>query len=295
MRTNIVSVSGGKDSTALLLLAIEQETPNLRAVFADTGNEHQMTYDYVEYLSKNVWPIEVYKADFSEQIAKKRAFVDTKWREQGIPDEKVDRAIAALQPTGNPFLDLCIWKGRFPSTKARFCSEELKRNPIIEQVYEPILEEGGEIYSWQGVRRDESINRSKLDELEEVGGGLWNYRPILDWTAEDCFAMHRKHGVKHNPLYELGMSRVGCMPCIHCRKDELLEISKRFPEEINRIAGWEKATTDASKRDGATFFVDTTIHKQVEWSQTRRGGREIDMFRKEEEPALCSSVYGLCE
>ena len=110
MRTNIVSVSGGKDSTALLLLAIEQETPNLRAVFADTGNEHQMTYDYVEYLSQNVWPIEVYKADFSEQIAKKRAFVDTKWREQGIPDEKVERAIAALQPTGNPFLDLCIWK-----------------------------------------------------------------------------------------------------------------------------------------------------------------------------------------
>ena len=295
MRTNIVSVSGGKDSTALLLLAIEQETPNLRAVFADTGNEHQMTYDYVEYLSQNVWPIEVYKADFSEQIAKKRAFVDTKWREQGIPDEKVDRAIAALQPTGNPFLDLCIWKGRFPSTKARFCSEELKRNPIIEQVYEPILEEGGEIYSWQGVRRDESINRSKLDELEEVGGGLWNYRPILDWTAEDCFAMHRKHGVKHNPLYELGMSRVGCMPCIHARKDELLEISKRFPQEIDRLEKWEAATKDASKRDGATFFVDTPIRKQVEWSQTRRGGREIDMFRRDDEPALCSSIYGLCE
>ena len=297
-RSNIVSVSGGKDSTALLLLAIEQETPNLRAVFADTGNEHQMTYDYVEYLSQNVWPIEVYKADFSEQIAKKRAFVDTKWREQGIPDEKVDRAIAALQPTGNPFLDLCIWKGRFPSTKARFCSEELKRNPIIEQVYEPILEEGGEIYSWQGVRRDESINRSKLDELEEVGGGLWNYRPILDWTAEDCFAMHRKHGVKHNPLYELGMGRVGCMPCVNCRKDELLEISKRFPEEIERIAEWEQILKDPAKQDNATFFHSETgegIHSKVEWSQTRRGGREIDMFRLEEEPALCSSIYGLCE
>ena len=94
----------------MLLLAIEQKTPNLRAVFADTGNEHQMTYDYVQYLSEEVWPIEVYKADFSRQIAKKAEFVATKWREEGMPEEKVQRAIAALKPTGNPFLDLCIWR-----------------------------------------------------------------------------------------------------------------------------------------------------------------------------------------
>ena len=36
----------------------------------------------------------------------------------------------------------------------------------------------------------------------ENGNEMWNYRPILDWTADDCFEMHRKHGIKHNPLYE---------------------------------------------------------------------------------------------
>ncbi|MBB6153727.1 3'-phosphoadenosine 5'-phosphosulfate sulfotransferase (PAPS reductase)/FAD synthetase [Pseudomonas sp. JAI115] len=36
---NIVSVSGGKASTATLLLAIVQEVPNLQAVFADTAHE----------------------------------------------------------------------------------------------------------------------------------------------------------------------------------------------------------------------------------------------------------------
>jgi hypothetical protein len=30
------------------------------------------------------------------------------------------------------------------------------------------------------------------------------------------------------------------MPCINTRKDELLEISKRFPEEIKRVAEWER-------------------------------------------------------
>jgi 3'-phosphoadenosine 5'-phosphosulfate sulfotransferase (PAPS reductase)/FAD synthetase len=56
IRNNIVSVSGGKDSTALLLLAIERQTENLQAVFADTGHEHQQTYEYVQYLSEKVFP-----------------------------------------------------------------------------------------------------------------------------------------------------------------------------------------------------------------------------------------------
>lgn len=310
MRHNIVSVSGGKDSTALLLLAIERETPNLQAVFADTGHEHPQTYEYVQYLNDQVFPIRTVRADFSQQIERKREWVATKWREQGIPEDRVLLALETLKPTGNPFLDLCIWKGRFPSTKARFCSEELKRNPIIEQVQMPLLDQGHEIYSWQGVRADESVARRDLPELDEVGGGLWNYRPILKWTAQDCFAMHKKHNIRHNPLYEQGMGRVGCMPCIHARKDELLEISKRFPEEIERVERWERLVADASKRGMSTFFAavqdDPTaagkkishenfgIWRMVEWSKTARGGRQYDFLRIEEGPS-CSSIYGLCE
>ena len=308
-RHNIVSVSGGKDSTALLLLAIERQTENLEAWFADTGHEHQQTYDYIDYLSNKVLPIRVIKADFSAQIARKREFVATKWREQGVPEERVLMALNALVPTGNPFLDLCLWKGRFPSTKARFCSEELKRNPIVEAQLE-LLDAGNEIWSWQGVRADESLARRDLPELDEVGGGLWNYRPILKWTAEDCFATHRKHGIKHNPLYEQGMGRVGCMPCIHARKDELLEISRRFPEEIERVVNWERMVAEASKRGMSTFFAAVQddpaardkdishdshgIHVMVEWAKTSRGGRQYDFLRMEEGPA-CSSIYGLCE
>lgn len=308
---NVISVSGGKDSTALLLLAIERQTENMSAVFADTGNEHEQTYDYVRYLEQATGvPIRWVKADFSDRITGKREYVLTKWADKGVSQENIDRASAALVPTGNPFLDLCIWKGRFPSTKAAFCSEELKRNPIINQVQNPLLDAGDDVMSWQGVRRDESLKRrflieSELKTTHTNGAELWNYRPILDWKADDCFAMHRKHGIKHNPLYEQGMGRVGCMPCINCRKDELLEISKRFPEAIERIAQWEKAVKAASKRGAATFFAapsddsewsaTQTIHVIVDWSKTKRGGQLYDMFRMLDDGPSCSSVYGLCE
>lgn len=308
MRHNIVSVSGGKDSTALLLLALERETPNLQAVFADTGHEHPQTYEYVQYLNDHVFPIRTVKADFSERFKSKREWVKTKWRQHGVPEDKVLAALEALQPTGNPFLDLCVVSGRFPSTKARFCSEELKRNPIIEQVQMPLLDQGHEIYSWQGVRADESVARRDLPELEEVGGGLWNYRPILKWTAQDCFAMHKKHGIKHNPLYEQGMGRVGCMPCIHTRKDELLEISKRFPDQIERVAEWERIVQSASKTGTATLLNAgikglsnkdaeriSSIHQMVEWSKTSRGRHQYDFIRMNNDGAICSSIYGLCE
>ena len=67
---NIASISGGKDSTATLLVARELEVPNLSGEFADTGHEHPATYDYVHYLAEATGvPIRWVRADFARQIA----------------------------------------------------------------------------------------------------------------------------------------------------------------------------------------------------------------------------------
>ena len=96
------------------------------------------------------------------------------------------------------------------------------------------------------------------------------------------------------------MGRVGCMPCIHARKDELLEISRRFPEEIERVAQWEQIVSAASKRGKSTFFATADgrgdgVWECVEWSKTSRGGTQYDFLRVSDDGPLCSSIYGLCE
>ena len=37
-------------------------------------------------------------------------------------------------------LDLCLWKGRFPSRKAQFCTEFLKERAVFDSVVGPALE-----------------------------------------------------------------------------------------------------------------------------------------------------------
>lgn len=314
---NIVSVSGGKDSTATLLVAMAHQVPNLRGVFADTGNEHELTLEYVDYLEQATGvTIERRRADFSRQIAGKRRYIETKWREQGVAESIIEDALQVLQPTGIPFLDLCLWKGRFPSRKAQFCTQELKRNVIIEQVMLPLLDGKNMVLSWQGVRREESEARRYLPECDEVGGGLFNYRPILTWPVEAVFEAHRYAGVKPNPLYSQGMGRVGCMPCINCRKGELREIALRFPEHVDRIARWEDLVSQASKIGAATFFAGANakhqggsikhlspaeivrianVRQAVAWSRTTRGGIQYDLMAEGNDASACSSAYGLCE
>lgn len=312
---NFVSLSGGKDSVATGLVARELEVPNLSGVFADTGHEHQQTYDYVHYLEEVIgFPIHWVRADFSEQIARKRLLVETKWRDQGVPESIVLAALEVLHPTGNPFLDLCLWKGRFPSTKARFCTQELKRDPIIEQVFMPLMRPENMIISWQGVRADESLDRRYLAECDEVGGGLFNYRPLLKWDIAAVFEAHRVAGIKPNPLYLQGAGRVGCMPCVNAAKDELREIGARWPDEVARVREWERLVSLASKRGSSTFFTatnDPTVNKRdnidfkthgidrmIDWANTSRGGREFDLFNmieRSDSPSKCASAYGLCE
>ncbi len=319
--THLVSVSGGKDSTATLLLARELHGDGVLAAFADTGNEHPATLDYVRYLEDATGvPIKWLKRDFTDWWARRVEYVRDEWPKKGVPDVAVARALAVLAagPTGVPFLDLAIIKGRFPSRMAQFCTSELKVIPLTEYAMELIDGGASAVWSWQGVRIDESLARRNrhsrtsihdrwgvYQSFNEVGGGIYNHLPILRWTAADVFEAHRAHGIEPNPLYSQGCDRVGCLPCINAGKDEVLNISKRWPEHIDRIREWEAVVSLASKRANATFFPAPgdnetarergSIDQVVMWAKTSRGGVQLDWDRAYSEVPACASSFGLCE
>jgi len=281
-------------------------------IFCDTGNEHQAVYEYLDYLEAALdITIHRLKADFSEQIARKRMFIardQRNGRKNGTrlrwSNKSKRRALAALHPTGNPFLDLCMWKGRFPSRKAQFCTEELKRNMAVEFQLE-LIDAGHQVLSWQGVRRDESQARKDAKKIERLNPKMWAFRPLVEWTAAQVFEYCASRGIQPNPLYKQGMSRVGCMPCINVNKEELRQIAQRFPEMISEKAEWERKVALCSKRMAATFIpapgmsnheaAKQTIWTVVEWAKTTRGGKQFNLLACLDEKTACASAYGLCE
>lgn len=362
---HVISFSGGKDSTATLLIALGRcQREDIIPIFCDTGNEHVAVHEYLSYLEQALdITIVRLKADFTQEIAAKRVFIarDQRTRREydiepvfemdgktpvpkrdgrgnivmhkvkrnGVmveePKQKTRkigsgrrvrwtnsakrRALSALHPTGNPFLDLCMWKGRFPSRKAQFCTEELKRNVAVAFQLD-LIDAGYQVISWQGVRRDESLNRRDAKKMERSGKSLWVFRPIVDWSAAQVFAFCAQQKIQPNPLYKQGMHRVGCMPCINAGKDELREIVARFPVYLEEKSRWEARVSQTAKRGFSTFFckelhdnnmADRRVYEAnrvesvIEWTRTTRGGRQFDLLAGTTEPTACASAYGLCE
>ena len=281
MAQHLVNVSGGKDSTAVYLRALELGRP-FRAVFADTGHEHEWTYEFVDRLAERTGgpKVEIVRADFARQMAGKREYIAKHWPQEGIAPEIVQAAIDALQPTGNPYLDLCIWKSRFPSRRAQFCTDELKTLPIITQVVLPMLK-ARPVLQWLGIRADESPKRAKQPRWNRHESGCYLWRPIFDWRVSDVWAIHARHGLEPNPLYLRGMGRVGCMPCINCTLGEFSAIARQFPEHMERIERWERIVGRASKHQRATFFHQPGAGSEDFWKQQPGGG--------------CASDLALCE
>jgi 3'-phosphoadenosine 5'-phosphosulfate sulfotransferase (PAPS reductase)/FAD synthetase len=307
---HVVSVSSGKDSEATMLLAIGRVGKDrCRFVFCDTGNEDEKVFEHLDYLRSALGvTIDVLRSDFSAEIAAKREFIA---RDQRVgrrggrrirwTNKAKRRALAVLHPTGNPFLDLCLWKGRFPSRRAQFCTQELKTLPLVEYQM-ALIDAGYGVISWQGIRRDESEKRKDARLFERVGKRLWTFRPIILWTAQQVVDYCLSFGLRLNPLYSEGFDRVGCMPCINCGKDDISNTAARRPAAITRLAEWERLVGQASKRGESSFFPNPHrddhldkrgIYAMVEWAKTSYGGRQFKLM--ETASAGCASSYGLCD
>ena len=315
----VVSVSGGKDSTATLLLALETNwLDDVRAIFADTGNEHEITYEYVEYLSDHMERetgrrIETVRSDFTKAMAEKREKLLR--IAAGVPEseiygkrifsaqwtpERAGKAAELMRPTGNVYLDLCLMKGGFPSRKRQYCTTYLKTEPLDAWTYARVSE-GWRIESWHGIRAEEGQRRALLPE--QIWGPVLSLRyPILSWTVDRVFAQHHRHAINPNPLYMRGFRRVGCMPCINSAKADIENIAARCPEHIEKVREYERLVSECSRNETPATFIHVKtlsgsrgIDEAVRWAKTTHGGKQYDLLADAEDVTQCSSEYGLCE
>jgi 3'-phosphoadenosine 5'-phosphosulfate sulfotransferase (PAPS reductase)/FAD synthetase len=283
-RRVIASVSGGKDSAAMSLWLTEQGIDHDR-VFLDTGWEHADTYEYLRGdLPKIIGPIVELRGDLL-------------------------------------MAELVRKKGIFPRRTVRFCTQELKVRPM-QRYIRKLVDEGADVLNSVGIRRAESLARSKMNEWEWSDGfdcEVW--RPILLWSEEEVIAIHTRHGLRPNPLYLRGASRVGCWPCVFARKSEVRAIADTDPARIDQIRELERELGDKMRaraaakgeevRNPPTFFqgqgrdsnnggrgeqVGVAIDDVVSWSRTLRGGkvedRQEELFAQADEGCM---RWGLCE
>lgn len=271
----IVSVSGGKDSTAMYLWAMESFGNDFLAVFADTGHEHPVTLNYVRNLPAMAKGPAVHwtKADLTEPLKRKE-----------------------LARSDSPFFDMLMVKGMMPSGNKQFCTTVLKLEPI--RAWIETVRGDDDVFIYLGIRAQESAKRAKLPPKEfsefydaEV------IRPILNWKIEEVFEIHKKHGIEPNPLYANGMSRVGCFPCINANKMDL----RTLPDWAwDKIRKWEQSLGVPWFKPGLVPGTQgcPTIDQVREWCHTERGAKFLDVnsFVKEtNDVPSCMSTWGACE
>src|SRR6185312_7910304 len=258
---------------------------SIRFTFCNTHNEHRFTYEHVEMLSR-------------------------RFAEWGCAP------IVWLEPELG-FYELAKKKKRFPSRKARFCTQFLKVIPTREDVM-ALIHAGHEVIVHSGVRAGESTDRAKLEErgFDDMFGCVVN-RPLLRWPLLSVLAISAKYGVPMNPLYGFGVKRVGCFPCINSRKSEIKLISIHFPERIDELEKQEQSfptpisTFFARKTVPLrfrSFEVQTksgpmkvaTIRDVVRWAHTGKGAKERSMvlwddLYDDDKTLVCPAGAGMCE
>jgi 3'-phosphoadenosine 5'-phosphosulfate sulfotransferase (PAPS reductase)/FAD synthetase len=228
------------------------------------------------------------------------------------------------------FYELARKKHRFPSPKVRFCTTELKMLPSRDHVWK-LRDAGAKVVMLTGVRAAESPARAALPEREFADWyyGLPVWRPLLKWTIDDVWAIHARHGIEPNPLYGMGMTRVGCFPCIMSRKKEIARVATLFPERVASLSKfetqWAEAQPDkpfhsffardkvprryrsipivtkdgrkmqvASMEDVARWALDG---EEIDKARAVQAGRQalFEFDTTEDDAPVCASTYGACE
>lgn len=213
---HVLSLSGGKDSTALALW-IKDNLPEVHEkieyVFFDTEKELEETYEYLNKI-----------------------------------ESFIGKKIIRLKPDYSFDDLLSIYGNYLPSGQARWCTLEMKVKVFKKYIAEKIKKEGkGKVYLYIGIRADENREGFRAGEDDYI---IPVY-PFKEHGIEfkDVKDILEKSGIGFPKYYEW-RSRSGCFFCFFQQKIEWLGLYGKHPELFKQASEYEKV----DKKTG-TFFT----------------------------------------
>ena len=208
---HVVSFSGGKDSTAMLLVMLERGEPIHSVVFFDTGWEFPQMYEHID-------KVEDYTGIKIVKLRPKRPF--KYWL--------LERPIVGRQGKNKGRL-YRIGSG-WPSPMRRWCTRE-KVNALRQ--YQAKVPEAVDCI---GIALDEA-HRTAKRSLSKSGKRF----PLIEWgiTEKEALQYCYRHGFSWGGLYKI-FNRVSCFCCPLQRMAELRKLRSYFPDLWAKMLEWDK-------------------------------------------------------
>lgn len=177
-----VAFSGGKDSIVTLDI-IQRALPHedFAVLFGDTQMEFSDTYEIVEKVK-----------------------------------EKCENAGIRFYTSRSEYTPMETWsKFGPPATVTRWCCSVHKTAPQIILLRKILNKPDFTGMAFVGVRADESLARSKYDDVTFGGKhkGQYSYNAILDWNSLEVFLYIYQEKLPINDAYKKGNRRAGCLIC----------------------------------------------------------------------------------
>lgn len=204
---HVVSFSGGKDSTAMLLRMIELNYHIDEVVFCDTTMEFPGMIRHVEKVKKVVEA-----AGIKFATVKSEHNFEYYLSEVDVPNRRKDSNHYGVPGYG------------WPSHKIRWCTRHLKLDLIRKHFAE--LRQEYNVIQYIGIAADEDYR------MERKGNQDPNHRhPLRDWgwTEAEAMSYCKEKGYDWEGLYEI-FNRVSCWCCPLKAYSELRKLRRLFPD-----------------------------------------------------------------
>lgn len=213
----VVSFSGGKDSTAMLLRMIELGEHIDEVITCDVGKEFPAMYRHIEKV-KGV----VEAAGIKFTVLR--------------PDKSFDHMMFEHKNSRGKHTHI-IGKG-WPMPMHRWCTGELKRD--VMKKYFRDLSKQYVIVDHIGIAADEAYRLKRKNNQNK------NHRhPLVEWgwTESDCLKYCYDSGYDWEGLYEI-FDRVSCWCCPLKRIDELRNLREHFPDLWEELKDMDKRSSN---------------------------------------------------